>query len=454
MSLSSWFRPFAYVSALVLATISAGILSQQAHAATQFYFDVNGATAGSGVTSGGSYTWEGNNWSNNNNGAVTTGPWVDPVTDDATDGFARFAASSDAAANNYSVTANSNHLIVGMFLKSNGGGTVTVNGPGVLSIGTNGGPVQGFLVNSSSQVLIINAKLSGAGGVENELSGSLDLYGDNDYSGGTVLGTSAGLNFNNNHSFGTGPISWGVTQQVIADPTAAGPLTIANTMTTRAASQLIVVTPATAPVTFSGDWTLAAGNSQLTMNSATTKMIISGNIGGAGSNIIKDGVGTLVISGPSNTYNGTTTVNAGSLVLGIANAIASSSSVTLGGGTLDPGGFNQSMAATSMALSNSSAIDYGTGASEVDFANSSAATWVAGKILNLTSWNFGTDKLRFGTDATGLTSTQLGQIEFNGAGLGTAMLDGNGFVVIPEPASILLTLIGGVMFSGWRRRKN
>ena len=55
-------------------------------------------------------------------------------------------------------------LIGGMFLQANGGGTVTINGPGVLSIDPTGGPVQGFLVNGGSQTLTINASLGGTGG--------------------------------------------------------------------------------------------------------------------------------------------------------------------------------------------------------------------------------------------------------------------------------------------------
>ena len=50
------------------------------------------------------------------------------------------------------------------------------------------------------------------------------------------------------------------------------------------------------------------------------------------------------------------------------------------------------------------------------------------------------DKLRFGTDNTGLTSNQLAQIEFNGTGLGTAQIDANGYIitVTPPPSVIIL----------------
>lgn len=144
---------------------------------------------------------------------------------------------------------------------------------------------------------------------------------------------------------------------------------------------------------------------------------------------------------------------AGTLQLEIAKAIASSSSLVTKGGTFDPGGFDQAMASTTMSLTASSTIDFGARASESRFANSSALTWTG--ILNLANWNSSLDLLRVGTDANGLTAAQLGMIEFNGAGLGNARLDSLGFVVvIPEPSTALLGLLGGRSLM-WtvRRRK-
>jgi hypothetical protein len=109
---------------------------------------------------------------------------------------------------------------------------------------------------------------------------------------------------------------------------------------------------------------------------------------------------------------------------------------------LDPGGFNHAMTATTLGLTAASTIDFSAGASELDFANSSALTWSG--TLNLANWTFGVDALRFGTDATGLTAAQLADIEFNGAGLGTAQLDAFGYVVVPEPSTALLGLLGGL----------
>jgi autotransporter-associated beta strand protein len=442
----------AVVLALSLVSSAIGFFGNSASAAPE-RLDVNGNLAGSGITAAGSpYSWEAAGYSSTSAGTDPV-PWVEG-------NFLRLAAGTDAGATNYTLTANSSHTVAGMFLQSNGGGTVTINGASgvVLTIPNAAGSpnVQGFLVNSSTQKLIINATLGGTGGIQNQLSGSLNLYGNNTYSGGTLLGTVAGLNFNNNNSFGTGAITWGVASQVLADPDATSPINIGNAMITRAASTLILTGPAVAPATYSGPWTLAAGTSTITAGSGAfpnTVATISGAMSGAGANLVKNGTGTLVISSTSNTYNGSTTVSAGRLQLGAANTIASTSSLVLNGGTLDPDGLNQIMSATTLGLLANSSIDFGVGASEVDLASSSAVPWTAGSVLNLASWDFSTTKLRFGTGNSGLTAAQLAQIQFNGSGLGTAMLDANGYVtVVPEPASVLLVSIGVLAAWPYRRR--
>ena len=84
-------------------------------------------------------------------------------------------------------------------------------------------------------------------------------------------------------------------------------------------------------------------------------------------------------------------------------------------------------------------------------------------ILNLVStgggnWNNSSDFLRLGIDGSGLTPAQLAEIEFNGTDLGFAAISSQGFIYdlnqIPEPSTVVLSLLGGlgVMWNIRRRR--
>jgi autotransporter-associated beta strand protein len=417
--------------------------------AANYYFDVNDATAGSGVTNGGSYSWEDPVWTTVSGGTVATINYVDG-------NFPRFSAGTDATGS-YTITANSNHSTVGMIVEDQASGaTITLNGTGVISI--TGGAQQGVIGRGGDNLKILN-KISGStGGVNFQTSGgsglaSLFLYGDNDYALGTLISTGGGLNFNNNNSFGTGSISWAVTAPVLAAPDAAAPITIANSLfgrTTAAASNLTVT--GAQPVTFTSAWNLVPSVTQtLTIGSGVFPSFVntfSGNLVGTGSNILKAGPGVLVLSGAANNYTGTTSISAGTLRLGAANAIASTSSLIMSGGTLDPDAHNQNMGSSTMSLTANSTIDYITGGSEIDFANSSAVAWTG--VLNLVNWDFITTKLRFGTDATGLTAAQLAEIRFNGSAL-AATIDENGYV-IPEPSMALFFVTAPLLLSRRRRR--
>ena len=76
----------------------------------------------------------------------------------------------------------------------------------------------------------------------------------------------------------------------------------------------------------------------------STNTTISGVISGAGG-LTKEGSSTVTLSG-TNTYTGTTTINAGSIKLGADSAITSGNAVTISGGTLDLAGYNPSLAVT------------------------------------------------------------------------------------------------------------
>ena len=415
------------------------------------YFDVNGTAAGYGVVNGGSYSWDDPNWAAATGGTSPTAAWV-PGS------FARFPGG--ASGNSYTVTVNADESMAGLYETVTGVHLIiNAAGSGTLDVATGD---QGFLVSGSTSSVMINAPISGAGGVAPELSGSLYLYGNNTYSGGTKIGYSGATltYFNNSHSFGTGPI---VNTYTAAGSYAALLSTGGSLITLPNDFQITVsgngfnfASGANTPVRSTGNWSLGANNLLVRNNGdSTAPLTISGVISGtAGISLSANNGGAVILNG-ANTYSGTTTVGKGTtavtLKLGAANTIASSSQVIMAGGILDPAGFHHAMSSTTLSLTANSTIDFTSGAAELDFGNSSGAAWTSGMTLNLMStspWNNSSDFLQIGTDATGLAAGQLAQIEFNGADLGAAGINAQGFIfdtaAVPEPSAVVLSLLGGL----------
>ena len=422
-----------------------------------YTWDPQGNGAYSATMSG---NWEDLAWSAGN-GTTSATPvgWVSGAA-------AEFGPNTAIYPTTYSVTMNSNETVGGLFngLLNNYSCNVTIGGPGqmVLPAGECGFGFYDSSGNPDDGVVTINNVVSGAGTITLEYGfggGQLYLNGANTFSGGVELGYSGSswggiVNFNNNSSFGTGTINLinGSGSALVAQGSST--LNIANNVQISQTGASLNIVGNTAGVTFSGAWNLGGNALQLgSGGSKADKVNISGVISGAGGSLEKINGGTLILSAV-NTYTGPTKVTAGTLQLGVANAIASSSSVMMNGGTLDLGGLNHAMTGTTLGLATGSTIDFGAGASITSFANSSALSWSG--VLDLLNWNPSLDALQFGTDSTGLTSAQLSDIEFNNnpATLGTASLTPSGMVV-PEPSTTALGLMGGLGCLGmmWKSRR-
>ena len=250
----------------------------------------------------------------------------------------------------------------------------------------------GNATGSLSQ-LTITGNVTGAGGLDKTGAGLLTLIArDNTYVGSTLIenGTLR-IDLGNDRlptgtsvTLGTGTTS-GVLQlngfsQTMAGLTTAGTGT-ANAVTGGSATStsLLDVNIASGTQTYGGTLGGGAGNNNYTSN----------NLG-----LIKDGSGTLTLSG-ANTYTGATTVNQGSLVLGNASALGNSgASLAAGtagttvnaGATLDINGqanvqevltLNGTGVAGAGALVNNSstAASIGSGVASLNFSSVSTTGW-------------------------------------------------------------------------------
>jgi autotransporter-associated beta strand protein len=300
--------------------------------------------------------------------------------------------------------------------------------------------------------------------------------------------------------FSTTGVSPGNQNTVLDTDTTISSLTVNDAVAvTIAGSHILSIngTSATTGITINSGAGLTTINSPLALSGSSQTMavnnaaglLINGSVSGT-IGLTKTGVGTVTLAG-TNTYTGATTINAGTLNAGAAGALGGttsivvnatgtlllsqsgspttdrindSSTMTLNGGTFNTAGLSEHnlSGATvtpgigALTLSSSSLIDLAAGASILAFANSSAQTWTG--TLSIYNWSGtpvtgnGTDQLYFGTDATGLTATQLSQIAFYSdsgttfLGIGGYALDMDGELgPVPEPAT---WFVGALAFGG------
>ena len=124
---------------------------------------------------------------------------------------------------------------------------------------------------------------------------------------------------------------------------------------------------------------------------------------------------------------------------------------------------------TALALTASSAIDFGTGQTTANsiltFANSNAQTWTGTEAID--DWigsatGGGEDQLFFDASSTGLTTAQIADVTFvnptvngvpdTGTYAATILSTGEVVPTVPEPATLGLLAVAGTMLMLRRKR--
>jgi autotransporter-associated beta strand protein len=161
--------------------------------------------------------------------------------------------------------------------------------------------------------------------------------------------------------------------------------------------------------------TLTVGDS----NSTTFSGVIKDNpVATAGGKLVKTGSGTLTLAG-SNGYTGGTTIQQGTLQLGVANALPPNGPVILAGGTLDLNGFKASVGPIS---GTSGSISLGSGALTVNSGTDSTLGVNITGTGSLTKTGAGTLILTGTSTYSGGTTVSGGTLRVNGSIAGPVTL--------------------------------
>ncbi len=172
------------------------------------------------------------------------------------------------------------------------------------------------------------------------------------------------------------------------------------------------------------------GGGVLNVRQALT-VLPAGALLGAG-DCRKSGAGTLVVSANSG-YQGRLILSQGTVRLLGAQALHENATLSLQGGRLDAHGVVQTFT-TPLELSSTPSRLTVDGSTQLAFADTSKTAWRGGLIALDGPWS--SQVLRFGTNAKGLTSTQMRMVRFGGRFGPPIKLDSQGYVKPAGPPVI------------------
>ncbi|HEX2830690.1 MAG TPA: autotransporter-associated beta strand repeat-containing protein [Burkholderiales bacterium] len=311
-------------------------------------------------------------------------------------------------------------------------GNLTLNNANAIT-GTN----QNLTFQGAGDAFVSGIIATGSGTLTKNGAGTLMLSGANTYAGTTAIngGTLVALN---NTALGAadGTAGTGTTVANGANLTISGVVAIGNEAVTLNGGLALT---GVGSASLAGPVTLATADSTITVNGSDL-LTLSGAIGdGAGSfGIVKAGTGFLALNG-ANTYDGTTTVNAGTLIANNASSLGSTT-----GGTIVANGANLTIAAAigneAVTLNGGTALTgQGGGASlsgPITLATADSTITVNGA-LTLSG------PIGDGAGTFGITKAGTGTLALAGANTYDGVTNINAGTLIASNASALGSTTGG-----------
>lgn len=389
----------------------------------QFYFDVNGNTAGSGLSASGSYSWHDNHWTSLSAGANVGNPagaWSGGEQ-------AVFSADTDGAVA-FTVTIAANTLVSSILIEE---GTPTLSvGSGytlTLSGGVSSSGNTNLRLGGAGDISISGAIATGTGSLTKDGAGSLTLAGLNTYTGptriesGTLLlsGGDDRLSTTGGIDVDGGTLDLGGNSQ-----STSGYVWLRNSGTIT-------------------NGTLNQNGDNFSVQSGTIGAVLGGTGG-----LVKNDSGTVTLSG-ANTFTGGTVVQGGTLVLsGGDNRLSTSGSIRVAAGSLDLGGTSQT---------TSAAVELGSGSIVNGTLNKIGGSYLVleGTISAALGGNAGLAKISSGTVTlsgtntyTGATTVSAGTLELVGslASASAVTVESGAVLSLGGSASLgSLTLAGGTL---------
>lgn len=273
----------------------------------------------------------------------------------------------------------------------------TASSAGTVTAGTLAVTTGTFGVSNASGTVQIDAALAGAGkNLTKSGPGTLILGGVNTYSGTTTLsagtlqlGRSEALDNASSLAISGGTMSLGGFTETVANFLVNGAATVNN-----------------GTLTSTSGYSVTNGSGIVQIDA-----ILAGSV-----NLTKSGAGTLILGGV-NTYTGTTSIQGGTLQLGSAGNLASTSTVDLIGGTFNLNSRSQTLDA--FTITGSGTVTAGTLSAGSYTVNATAASAINAAMTGtgaLTKSGVGVLTLGGANSFTGGTTINDGGVTVSGAG--------------------------------------